>query len=93
LVNTTQQVGGAFGLAIFATLASARTNRLLSHGADTASALTEGYHLAFGVAAGFAVTALVIAVSVLRPSALRTAKQPQTTRQSPAHIEEATCGS
>jgi EmrB/QacA subfamily drug resistance transporter len=69
LVNTTAQVGGALGLAILATFATSRTGRLLADGQSTASALTGGYHLAFGIAAGLVVAAIVLAVTVLRPAA------------------------
>jgi len=69
LINTTQQVGGALGLAVLATLATARTERLLAEGESTASALTGGYHLAFGIGAGFVVAAILVAATVLRPEA------------------------
>jgi EmrB/QacA subfamily drug resistance transporter len=61
LVNTTQQVGGALGLAVLATVASERTG-----GATGAGALVSGYHLAFAVAAGFVLAALVVAATLLR---------------------------
>src|SRR5437899_462500 len=51
LVNTTQQVGGALGLAVIATLSTSRTDGLLADGASNASALTGGYHLEIGRAA------------------------------------------
>jgi EmrB/QacA subfamily drug resistance transporter len=70
LVNTSLQVGGALGLAVLATLAGTRTDTLLANGEPTAEALTGGYHLAFGVAAGLVVAALVIALTVLRPEAV-----------------------
>jgi EmrB/QacA subfamily drug resistance transporter len=66
LVNTSLQVGGALGLAILATLATSRTEDLLAGGELTASALTEGYQLAFIVAAGLVVAAIAIALTVLR---------------------------
>jgi len=66
LVNTTQQVGGALGLAILATLASSRSDELIADGASQASALTEGYQLAFTIGAAFLIAALVLAVTVLR---------------------------
>jgi len=66
LVNTSLQVGGALGLAILATLATSRTEDLLASGSPTASALTEGYQLAFIVAAGLVVAAIVLALTVLR---------------------------
>ena len=52
LVNTTQQVGGALGLAVLATLSTSRSNHLLAEGESAASALTGGYHLAFAIGAG-----------------------------------------
>src|SRR4029079_15288361 len=66
LVNTTQQVGGALGLAVLATLSTSRSNHLLAEGQSTASALTGGYHLAFAIAAGLVIAALVVAAAVLR---------------------------
>jgi EmrB/QacA subfamily drug resistance transporter len=66
LVNTSLQVGGALGLAILATLATSRTEDLLASGEPAASALTDGYQLAFIVAAGLVVAAVVIALTVLR---------------------------
>ena len=66
LVNTTQQVGGALGLAVLATLASSRTDQLLADGQGGAAALTGGYHLAFGVGAGLAVAGILVAAVVLR---------------------------
>lgn len=66
LVNTTQQVGGALGLAVLATLASLRTEGLVAEGAGAGAALLDGYRLAFTVASGLVVVALVIAATVLR---------------------------
>jgi EmrB/QacA subfamily drug resistance transporter len=67
LANTAQQVGGALGLAVLATLSSARSTDLVQHGDSVARALTEGYHLAFIVGAVLIVAAAVIALTVLRP--------------------------
>jgi EmrB/QacA subfamily drug resistance transporter len=67
LFNTTQQVGAALGVAVLTTLAAARTGHLLGTGHGTAAALTGGYHLAFGIGAGLVVTAMVLAIIVLRP--------------------------
>jgi EmrB/QacA subfamily drug resistance transporter len=68
LVNTTQQVGGALGLAVLATLATTRTGTLQAHGASTATALTDGYHLAFTIAAALLLAAIAIGLAFLRPS-------------------------
>jgi fucose permease len=65
LVNTTQQVGGALGLAVLATLSTTRTHTLSAGGDSTASALTGGYHLAFAIGAGLVVTAIALAATLL----------------------------
>jgi len=67
LVNTAQQVGGALGLSVLATLATGRTQHLLGAGEGHASALTAGYHLAFGVAALLALAGLALAVAARAP--------------------------
>jgi hypothetical protein len=66
LLNTTQQIGGALGVAALATLASSRTQNLLTDANSTAAALTGGYHLSFGVAAGLLAAGFLLAATVLR---------------------------
>jgi EmrB/QacA subfamily drug resistance transporter len=66
LVNTTQQVGGALGLSLLATLSTARTEGAVRDGLAQTTALTEGYQLAFTVAAALVVGAVVIAATVLQ---------------------------
>ena len=64
LVNTTQQVGGALGLAVLATLSTTRTDEPARRRREPAAALTGGYHLAFAVGAGLVlVAAIVVAAS------------------------------
>jgi len=69
LVNTTQQVGGALGLAVLATLATERTDAVRAGGAAPLQALTEGYQLAFGIGAVLLGTAIAVALGVLRSPA------------------------
>ncbi|MEW9550555.1 MFS transporter [Nonomuraea sp. NPDC050783] len=66
LFNTTQQVGMAVGVALLSTMAAGRTGELLAAGASQAAALTGGYRLAFGIAAGLLVAAFAVALAVLR---------------------------
>jgi EmrB/QacA subfamily drug resistance transporter len=72
LLNSAQQVGGALGLAILATLAASRTSNViggLGHapsGADTVSAVVSGYQLAFFVAAALIASGVVIMGAFLR---------------------------
>ncbi|HET6507812.1 MAG TPA: DHA2 family efflux MFS transporter permease subunit [Baekduia sp.] len=67
LINTTAQVGGAIGLAVLATLSATRAETLTGEGKALGEALTGGYQLAFVVALGLALAALLVAVLVIRP--------------------------
>jgi EmrB/QacA subfamily drug resistance transporter len=69
LVNTTMQVGGALGLAVLATLSTSDTESRLAGGQTLTAALTNGFHLAFGIGAALVVVAIVVAATMLRPSA------------------------
>ncbi|TYB40949.1 DHA2 family efflux MFS transporter permease subunit [Actinomadura chibensis] len=66
LFNTVQQVGMALGVAVLTTLAASRTADLRAAGRDEPTALTGGYHLAFGVSASLLVAALLVSLLVLR---------------------------
>jgi len=79
LVNTTVQVGGALGLAVLATLSATRTEHLVANGASKASALTDGYRLAFAIAALLVAAAIVVALTVLKPD--RPARQASESSQ------------
>jgi EmrB/QacA subfamily drug resistance transporter len=65
LVNTTQQVGGALGLAVLATLSTTRSNSLHASGHSLTSSLISGYHLAFSIGAVLLVVAIGLAVVLL----------------------------
>jgi EmrB/QacA subfamily drug resistance transporter len=75
LVNTTQQVGGALGQAVLATLSTTRTNTLLGSGQSASSALTSGYHLAFVIATGLVAVATVVAATVLHADTVTLAEE------------------
>jgi sugar phosphate permease len=70
LINTSQQVGGALGLAVLGTIASTHTEHLLrdAHGAPSAipGALTDGFQLAFLTGAGFAILGIVMTLVLVR---------------------------
>jgi hypothetical protein len=66
LFNTTQQIGGALGVAVLSTLATTRTSALRASGDSAASALTGGFHLAFAIATGLLAAAFILAVTILR---------------------------
>jgi MFS family permease len=83
LINTMQQVGAAVGLAVLATLATSRSDSLLDDGAAQASALVDGYTLAFTVAAVFVGAALVVAVAVLKKPAAVASEAPAEAEAEP----------
>jgi MFS family permease len=66
LINTSQQIGGALGLAILVTVSTTRTENLLTDGVAPPQALTEGFGIAFWVGAGFAMISLLATFLVLR---------------------------
>jgi len=80
LINTSQQVGGALGLAILATIANSSTKDAFATGADKATALTQGFADAFTVGAFFAVAGAVLTALLI------------SGRDSKAHAEAARNG-
>jgi EmrB/QacA subfamily drug resistance transporter len=93
LVNTTQQVGGALGLAVLATLATTRTNTLRGHGDSLSTSLLSGYHLAFTVGAILVLVGITAAVVLLRGKSSPVADEAQEPVQlgdaRPEYAEEA----
>jgi EmrB/QacA subfamily drug resistance transporter len=66
LVNTSQQMGGALGLAALAAVASAYTASVAGS-LPSVVALNSGYHAAFLVGVGCVVLGALIAATLLRP--------------------------
>jgi EmrB/QacA subfamily drug resistance transporter len=66
LINTSQQIGGALGVAIAATVAFTHTTTLLHSGHDLAAAQTSGFALGFWVIAGFGTAAVVATLALVR---------------------------
>lgn len=69
VVNTAFMMGGALGLAVLASLAAARTERLIGAGATPLAALNAGYHVAFLMGAAFAAAAAALGAMLLRSPA------------------------
>jgi EmrB/QacA subfamily drug resistance transporter len=77
LINTSQQIGGALGLAVLSTIATTRTHDLVAGGTNMHDALTHGFQAAF--LGGAAIAALGVAATLIL---IRT-------RDSRAHLEMA----
>jgi EmrB/QacA subfamily drug resistance transporter len=87
LMNTTQQLGGAIGVAVASTVAAARTATLLHHGHTAPAAMTGGFHWAFIVLGVIGLTAVPITAVLVRQreldEAVATAAAPTRTPERP----------
>jgi EmrB/QacA subfamily drug resistance transporter len=70
LINTSQQIGGALGLAVLATIATSRTDDVLASATGARSqvtnALNEGFQAAFVGGAGIALLGLALTLVLIR---------------------------
>jgi MFS family permease len=66
LINTSQQIGGALGIAALSTIATSQTKDSLVSGAVLPSALVDGFSSAFLIGAIFAAVGLVAALTLVR---------------------------
>jgi EmrB/QacA subfamily drug resistance transporter len=73
LINTSQQIGGALGLALLTTVATSRSSSLEKSGTPRPEAITSGFSVAFWVAAGVALAAIVTTALFVRKSDLEMA--------------------
>jgi EmrB/QacA subfamily drug resistance transporter len=65
LINTSQQVGGALGLAVAATVANSTTSDAFAEGTNRLVALNEGFQDAFLVCAAFGVLGAILAAVMI----------------------------
>jgi hypothetical protein len=66
LLNTSQQLGGAIGIAIASTVAATHVKTLLGEGRTPSAALTGGFHWALWVCGTIALLALPATATLLR---------------------------
>jgi EmrB/QacA subfamily drug resistance transporter len=66
VVNVSQQLAGAVGLALLSTIATNHSKTLLAAGHDVVDALASGYQLALLIAAGCVAVGLILAPVLLR---------------------------
>jgi hypothetical protein len=66
LINTSQQIGGALGVAILSTVAASATATLLASHTALVPALTHGFRQAYRVDVGFAALGLFLTVALIR---------------------------
>jgi EmrB/QacA subfamily drug resistance transporter len=68
LIDTSQQIGGAIGIAVASTIAAAHSRVLLGQGRAAAVALTGGFHWALWVSGLIGLAAIPVAVGLVRRS-------------------------
>ena len=73
LINTSQQIGGALGIAVLSAVAIANTNDAARAGDAPAAALTSGFQAAFWVGAAVAAVGLVVSLVLIRKEELAAA--------------------
>ncbi len=66
MINTSQQVGGALGVAVASTVFATHFNSLVSSGVAAPEALTSGFSRAFWVLAGLGIVAVAATISLVR---------------------------
>jgi EmrB/QacA subfamily drug resistance transporter len=84
ITNVSQQIGGALGLAVLSTVATDHTKSLLSSHHGLTTSLISGYHVAFLVAAGATVAAILLAFWLLTPRSAR--PEPQLADDEPTPV-------
>lgn len=77
LINTSQQIGGALGIAALAAIANSTTTGALQRGEQAPQALVDGFHAAFWVGAAIAVAGIVASVVLVRRDELETDEVPE----------------
>jgi MFS family permease len=75
LINTSQQVGGALGLAVLSTIATTHSENLIGSGTGPKAALTDGFQAAFLGGAGIALVGFFLTLTLI------------SNRDSRAHVE------
>jgi EmrB/QacA subfamily drug resistance transporter len=89
LINTSQQIGGALGIAALSAVATSTTTDRLASGSQRAIALTEGFHAAFVGGTAVAVVGVLVALFVVRGRDLDSAGAPAIAPEMEVALEAA----
>jgi hypothetical protein len=94
LINTSQQIGGAVGVAAATTIATTFTNHYVhSHAGTTAfsaPALTHGFQIAFYALAATAAVGAVIAAVLIEPQPAQAEQKPEADERQVAVVSQLT---
>ena len=88
LLNTSQQLGGAIGVAIASTIAATHASTLLHRGTIPAAALTSGFQWAFWACGAIGLAAVPVTFLLVRRDELATAvaSAAQKPQRAPAKV-------
>ncbi len=82
LFNTSQQVGGALGIAALSAIATSTTSDAVATGTERSQALVDGFEAAFIVGAAVAAAGILVALVLVRRSELEApVEEPEETPQ------------
>jgi len=73
LINTSQQIGGAVGIAILSTIAASTTSDAMASGSALPAALTDGFRNAFWAGAAITFVGVIVSLVLVRQSDFATA--------------------
>jgi EmrB/QacA subfamily drug resistance transporter len=76
LINTTQQIGGALGIAALSSIATSRTTDAVAGGATKSSALVTGFHGAFWAGVVVAGIGVIATLTLIRRDELEQGAEP-----------------
>ncbi|MGH3132925.1 MAG: MFS transporter [Gaiellaceae bacterium] len=76
LMNTSQQIGGAVGIAILSTIATSTATDEVSTGTELPVALTDGFQAAFWTGAAIALVGVLVSIFLVRGRDLRSQEMP-----------------
>jgi MFS family permease len=77
LINTSQQIGGALGIAVLSSIATSRTTDAVGNGSAVPAALVDGFQSAFVVGAIVAALGLVASLTLIRRDELALEAEPE----------------
>jgi EmrB/QacA subfamily drug resistance transporter len=87
LLNTTQQLGGAIGVAVASTIAATHATTLLHQGAASAAALTSGFQWAFWACGAIGLAGVPVTFLLVRRHELAIAVASASAKPQPASAE------
>jgi EmrB/QacA subfamily drug resistance transporter len=86
LIDSSQQLGGAIGIAVASTLAATRSRFLLGRGQPAVAALTGGFHWSFLVCGLICLTGIPVARLLVRRTEAAHAATAGTRQRAPEHV-------